>query len=377
MRFLATLVSLSLMTTLVGCGSVVIQANPDTDAGAADVPIATDRPPTLDTPLPPVDRPPSQDVPGVCTTTADCRAGLECLGGEGCAIPWTCQPALGRPCTDDLAPFCGCNGVTFYGSSTCPARPFAFRGECGIVPPPVDAGPAACALPDGRTCAVGDTCRIGECSTCFCAAPGALRCTGTCVDAGPPLRTCRGNVDCAAGEMCTGPEGCAIPWTCRPAPPCTRDLATYCACNGSTFMASSTCPGQPYLHRGNCGIVPPPVDAGVDTCVIDGVTCTIGVPCRVNACTTCTCLGDTVGCSVTPGCAMDGGAVDAGTDPPPLCAAQDARGVGNCAAFFGYAWDGSACVGLGGCSCVGADCRSLSLDQMACELAHRLCPRPI
>lgn len=364
MRFPTTILLLTLLGLLTGCGSVVIQADPG-DGGTGDAPLVPDRP------LPPVDRPLVIDVPNTCTSTADCARGLECLGGEGCAIPWTCQPALGRPCTDDLALFCGCNRVTFYGSSSCPAQPFQHRGSC-VGTPPIDAGPAGCALPDGSVCRVGDTCRTGECSLCFCAAPGMLRCTGACVDAGPPPRSCRGNVDCTAGTQCVGFEGCYIPWTCQPSPPCTRDLVTYCACNGSTFMASSTCPGQPYLHRGSCGIVPPPVDAGPGTCVIDGVTCRAGVPCRINACTVCTCDGASVGCSIDPGCAMDGG-----TEPPPICPAQDARGVGACAAFFGYAWDGSSCVGLSGCGCSGADCRSLYRSIELCDEAHRACPRPL
>jgi uncharacterized protein YceK len=333
MRILTTFVSFTLVAVLSGCGSVVIQADPD-GGGATDAPPATDRPSLGDTPLPPVDRPPAVDVPSTCTTTADCRPGLECLGGEGCSIPWTCQPALGRPCTDDFSPFCGCNGMTFFGSSSCPSQPYRYRGPCDEPPPPVDAG--------------------------------------------PPPRTCRGNVDCPAGAMCAGPEGCGIPWTCQPSQPCTRDLATYCACDGSTFMASSTCPGRPYLRRGQCGIVPPPPDAGPGTCVISGVTCRVGVPCRIDPCTTCTCSGEGGDCASEPGCEMDAGAPDGGGGgSPPICVRQDARGVGACAAFFGYAWDGTGCVGIGGCACAGADCRSLYRDPMACELAHRLCPRPI
>jgi hypothetical protein len=76
--------------------------------------------------------------PRPCTSNADCTDGRECVGPEGCAVPWTCQPALGRPCTDDLASFCGCDGRTLHGSSSCPPGPFAHRGECrtdGGVPP--------------------------------------------------------------------------------------------------------------------------------------------------------------------------------------------------------------------------------------------------
>ncbi|MBP6834182.1 MAG: hypothetical protein KA978_25570, partial [Deltaproteobacteria bacterium] len=203
MRILTTSLFLGLMTALVGCGSVVIQADPDGGL-PGDAPAVTDRPPNGDVPLPPVDRPlvvdvpPVIDVPRTCTSSADCAGGTVCLGPEGCAIPWTCQPALGRPCTDDLSPFCGCDGRTYYGSSSCPSQPYLYRGSCDGPPPPVDAG--------------------------------------------PPPRTCQGNVDCAAGSMCPGPAGCGIPWTCQPAPPCTRALTTYCACDGTSFLASSTCP---------------------------------------------------------------------------------------------------------------------------------------
>ncbi len=499
MNRLTTYVILALAAALAGCGPTVIEGRPPEDGGttqdapwSSDTPSPTDRPPAWDTPQ-------WVDVPNACTSTADCNAGMECLGGEGCAIPWTCQPALGRPCTADYAPFCGCDGNTFYGSSSCPDRPFARRGVCETDPPPPDGGPGACRLPDGRVCRVGEICTATECSVCVCAATGELRCSGTCVDAGPPPVGCRNNRDCPSGGVCSGPEGCGIPWTCRTGVTCTRDLGDYCACNGTTFQASSTCPGQPYAHRGRCGIVPPdagpagcalpdgrlcrvgevcpigecascfcaasgelrctmgcvdggppricasdrdctdgsqcfgpegcgipwtcqpprpctddlapfcgcdgvsfrgsstcpgrpyahrgacgivPPDAGPGTCIIRGVTCQVGVSCHIDACTTCTCSsGGPTSCAITPGCSVDAGVVDAGVvdagGPPPFCAAQDARGVGACAAFFGYAWDGTRCVGVGGCSCAGADCRGLPLDPVTCERNHAACPRPI
>jgi len=451
MNRLTTFVILAMSAALAGCGPTVIEGRPPEDAGAGDVSWTSDVTPTGDTPPPPV------DVPNACTSTADCNPGMQCLGGEGCAIPWTCQPALGRPCTADYAPFCGCDGSTFYGSSTCPDRPFARRGVCDTDPPPPDGGPGGCRLPDGRVCRVGEICTATECSVCVCAPTGELRCSGACVDAGPAPTYCRTSRDCPSGNICSGPEGCGIPWTCQPARDCTRDLAYFCACNGTTFQSSSTCPGQPYARRGQCGIVPPdaggprtctrdrdctdgsscsgpegcgipwtcqsprpctddlapfcgcdgvsfrgsstcpgrpyahrgacgivPPDAGPGTCIIRGVTCRVGVSCRIDACTTCTCSsGGPTSCAVSPGCAADGGLVDAGgvdagaVDAGGLCAAQDARGVGFCAAFFGYAWDGTRCVGLSGCSCAGADCRGLPFDPLTCERNHAACPRPL
>ncbi len=430
MNRLTTFVILALAVALAGCGPTIIEGRPPAEDGGAtgDVPWTTDvpLPPPPDRP-PTWDVPPWEDVPNACTSTADCLAGTVCLGGEGCGVPWTCQPALGRPCTADYVAFCGCDGNTFYGSSTCPDRPFARRGACDTdPPPPPDGGPGFCRLPDGRVCRVGEICTATECSVCVCSATGELRCSGSCVDAGPTPVACRTNRDCPAGGTCAGPEGCGIPWTCQTGVTCTRDLGYFCACNGTTFQASSTCPGQPYLHRGPCGIVPPDagpagcalpdgrvcrvgeicsigecascfcaptgelrctmgcVDAGPPrTCTIRGVTCAVGAPCRIDACTTCTCStgGGPTACAVTPGCSSDGGVIDAGVvdagGTPPICAAQDARGVGACAAFFGYAWDGTRCVGLGGCSCAGADCRGLPLDPLTCERNHAACPRPL
>ena len=60
----------------------------------------------------------------------------------------------------------------------------------------------------------------------------------------------------------------------------------------------------------------------------------------------------------------------------PSCRAQDARGVGPCARFFGYAWDGQACVGVSGCSCEGADCGALQPTEELCQAAHAGCARP-
>jgi len=64
-----------------------------------------------------------------CKTAAECQSGL--CEGEGCGdgAPGKCVSRK-RPCTADLRPFCGCDGVTFSGSSTCPGRRYAARGEC-------------------------------------------------------------------------------------------------------------------------------------------------------------------------------------------------------------------------------------------------------
>lgn len=457
----------------------------------------------------------------VCTRSEDCDPGQECSGPDGCGIPWTCGPALGRPCTDDIAPYCGCDGQTFYGSSSCPPRPFAFRGACAT---PSDAGPDApgdCRLPSGQLCGNGMTCPAGDgCNTCQCRG-GVLACTGlACVDAGPGPRDCRlsdgrvcpnGNTcpagdgcntcrctngmlgctllacvdagmpvgtpcansaQCPAGQLCQGAPGCGVRWTCGAAPGCTRDLVPYCGCNGQTFRASSTCPGQPYAYRGECAATPP--DAGVVVCRLpDGSRCPAGQVCPAGPCTQCFCSRDgRLECRNTPGCGVDAGPagcslptggvcplggtcvidrctvcqcsregalrcgvdpsctpVDAGVDAGPAvdagpgacrlpngascprfgrcrvdacticycnaegatecttdsacavdagspvtpCDPQDAQGRGFCDLFLGYRWNGRACEGLSGCSCVGTACGRLFTSRDACAAAYRGC----
>ena len=65
-------------------------------------------------------------------------------------------------------------------------------------------------------------------------------------------KTCTSSADCAQGELCQGPAGCDAPWTCGPAKPCTRDLVTYCGCDGQVFQGSGSCPQKPYKARGPC-----------------------------------------------------------------------------------------------------------------------------
>lgn len=55
------------------------------------------------------------------------------------------------------------------------------------------------------------------------------------------------------------------------------------------------------------------------------------------------------------------------------CEAMDAVGDGNCFCAMGFAWDGDACVMLGGCECVGADCDSLTETEEECLAAHESC----
>lgn len=199
--------------------------------------------------------------------------------------------------------------------------------------------PSECVLPLGGRCPVGSECPAGDgCNTCRCGPGGVASCTRIgCVDAGrdadpadaprpdagPP---CLSNADCGARQFCTGPFGCAVPWHCAPLMGCTADLATMCACDGTTIMGSSSCPGRPVRAFGPC--TPPP------PCVLsNGTMCPVGRTCPAgDGCNDCTCTGaGMLVCTARP-CAFDAG-------PPPMTCSSSR----DCPA-------GTECVGDAGCA---------------------------
>lgn len=121
--------------------------------------------------------------------------------------------------------------------------------------------------------------------------------------------SCGGAV-CGAAAVCQGAPGCGSAWMCAASPGCTRDLVAYCGCDGKTFRASGSCPGQPYLHRGECG---------------------------------------------------------------GACEAQQATGIGACDRALGVYFDGRQCSFVSGCRCEGRDCNSAYPTLELCQAAHRAC----
>lgn len=68
----------------------------------------------------------------------------------------------------------------------------------------------------------------------------------------PSAIECTASSDCPDGQQCYGEAGCETAWTCQDPRPCTRDLVTYCSCNGETVQGSGSCPPEPYARRGSC-----------------------------------------------------------------------------------------------------------------------------
>ena len=239
MRILSRVLLVAALASL-GCGSTVVTPGPTPDGGAVcRFPDGTQCRQGQSCPSPDgcntcscgadgllactlracVDGGPDVPAQRTCRSTADCTAGEECHITEGCATPSYCGPGLGRPCTGDLAPYCGCDGTTFFASSTCPTRVYARRGPCEAV-------------------------------------------DGGAPDAGA---TCQSSGDCPPSTMCQGAMGCGVAWRCVPLTGCTPDLARFCSCDGTTFEGSSSCPGRPYRAFGAC----PAADGGVACAAMD------------------------------------------------------------------------------------------------------------
>jgi hypothetical protein len=177
----------------------------DPQAGAR--PPADAAPSTPTSPTTPVADPFAPAAAGAaCTGPGDCASGI--CEGQGCGTATgVCAPAQ-RACTYDIRPYCGCDGVTFSASGSCPGTRYQHRGAC-------TAAGSGAALPAGASCLAGTECASGVCEGkgCGADAPGV----------------------CAATSR-----------------RCTRDRRAFCGCDGKTFFGSSSCPGGRYAKSGSC-----------------------------------------------------------------------------------------------------------------------------
>jgi hypothetical protein len=111
-------------------------------------------------------------------------------------------------------------------------------------------------------------------------------------------KPCNTNADCGdgicEGEGCGDMEGRCAPKTGRM---CTRDLRTYCGCDGKTFTGSGSCPGARFASRGECG----------PTLLPDGSKCLAAAECSSGICEGQGCGDDEPGTCVAKSrqCTMD------------------------------------------------------------------------
>ena len=141
-----------------------------------------------------------------CNSFLECDSGI--CEGQGCGPNEGVCASNERRCTRDMATMCGCDGVTFQGSSSCPGKRFARGGACET------SGGEATNRPDGSACTNPEDCGSGICE----------------------------------GMGCGTEEGVCAPKS----RPCTRDLRSYCGCDGQTFQSSGSCPGARFSAKGTC-----------------------------------------------------------------------------------------------------------------------------
>lgn len=104
---------------------------PDDDHSPPPPPVSEpDAGPVAETP--PTPPTPAQDPKAdgaQCYAATECSSGI-CEGlGCGADTPGACAPAK-RGCTKDRRAYCGCDGITFYGSGTCPGKRYAAKAAC-------------------------------------------------------------------------------------------------------------------------------------------------------------------------------------------------------------------------------------------------------
>jgi hypothetical protein len=158
-------------------------------------------------------RPAPAAAGAACTGPGDCASGI--CEGQGCGTATgVCAPAQ-RACTYDIRQYCGCDGITFSASGSCPGTRYQSRGACGAGTGAGAPSSPAKPLPAGASCLAGAECDSGVCEGAGCGAdtPGV----------------------CAAKSR-----------------RCTRDRRAFCGCDGKTFFGSSSCPGGRYAKPGSC-----------------------------------------------------------------------------------------------------------------------------
>jgi hypothetical protein len=192
------------------------------------------------------------------------------------------------------------------------------------------------------------------------------------------------------GSSCETVDGCACVGK-----DCTKltDTAQQCeqahaACTGSTFSCGSAdLFAQTHSACDAMDVKAMPDDAGDCFCMLgfawNGSACEPLSNCRCEG-ADCDKLSETpeaceqahATCSSAP-TSLECGSAQLFSLKHDTCGPMNAKAVpdenGSCFCFLGYAWNGTACVGLADCACEGDDCDKLTETEEACEQAHAAC----
>jgi hypothetical protein len=243
-----------------------------------------------------------------------------------------------------------------------------------------------CGTIAGLVCPKGTLCKLPD-ATC-----GSADLGGICVPK-PNVCTKEYNPQCgcdgktygnpcellASGAQLAYSGECCEPQDAEPVGSCDMPLGVFFTANGCEYLNGCSCKGSdctsPFETLGECESVYGECAGSCDAQEAKGLgPCDqfFGFAFDGNSCVPisgCECVGsdcdalspDPKGCGIKFGECLDD------------CAPDNAKGVGMCLAFFGYAWNGKECVGLSGCACEGSDCGSLPMDPKECKADHAEC----
>lgn len=126
-----------------------------------------------------------------CSADAPCVSAV-CMGGPTCGDPWFCVETA-MACTDDSFEYCGCDGASFFDSSTCPTRPYAHTGACaGTAGFSCDRRGVSCRAVE-PVCPAGQVAEVSAGGTCW-----TFRCVPL-TDCG-----CTDSAECPGDSTCDG-----------------------------------------------------------------------------------------------------------------------------------------------------------------------------
>lgn len=182
---------------------------------------------------------------------------------------------------------------------------------------------------------------------------------------------------CGADELCqlaAGATSCGAPGVCVPRPTrCPAQVDPVCGCDGVDYPnpCRANAAGTDFVTRGTCTA---PVDCSADQAVAEGSCRSVlgyrfdGMRCE--SLIGCTCTG--ADCATLP--ATEEACYAAHASCP--CVIDRAFGEGACDLSFGWAWNGTSCVDVSGCTCTGADCGALASDEATCMTERATCRSP-